>query len=377
MDNINNNFCFAAWFGARLSDDGHFLPCCSIRPEETEYTGQSKYHKDSSSVEEYRRSPYHHWLREQISQGNPVKECRRCWEPEEQGLSSFRTLSNKSLDRYPLNKKLLDKIVGKELPLMFMDLDLSNACNFACAMCNTGNSTKISHEHLKTPSDLFDTTKTMYYDEIDYLDKIPTKHLRNLKVIGGEPLVNRKLLKKLQQFPQDVKEKTELIFVTNGSKNLVDYAEQTGFRRITFSISIDAFGKGNDYVRKHSNWDTIVKHTLEAKLKYDVSIITTLQPLGIFGVSDLINWCVKNNVIHEFFGKVEVPDYLGFNSFPDELMELVKESLPSDIFAYINKNRKYDPQLWIKFKKFVEWYDVTSKQKLLDVYPQFKEVWNI
>jgi len=116
---------------------------------------------------------------------------------------------------------------------------------------------------------------------------------------------------------------------------------------------------------------------LEAKLKYDVSIITTLQPLGIFGVSDLINWCVKNNVIHGSFGKVEVPDYLGFNSFPDELMELVKESLPSDIFAYINKNRKYDPQLWIKFKKFVEWYDVTSKQKLLDVYPQFKEVWNI
>ena len=73
-----------------------------------------------------------------------------------------------------------------------------------------------------------------------YVESIlSNKKLKYLKLLGGEPLLDKHLLKELKSLPETQKKNLSLYIVTNGSKDLVAIKEYLGnFKSIMFTISL-------------------------------------------------------------------------------------------------------------------------------------------
>ena len=150
-----------------------------------------------------------------------------------------------------------------------------NACNLDCYMCTprSANTRTISLKKLKKvydpdldPKD-GDRMNTIKHDDIEYLDDIASvaKYTRSIKLIGGEPLVmvnHYKLLDKLVKTGYskgiDLIYKTNLSVFDMDGYNFRDYFDH--FKEFVMKISIDSYGKYNDYIRKKSDWPSLLDY---------------------------------------------------------------------------------------------------------------------
>lgn len=363
-----NNFCWWAWFGARINATQKITPCCLFQVSKSNFTGN----KEFNSYKEYNQSNYAKYIRKNLFNNIKLSECNACWDREKAGLPSLRKDSNQLLEKFPFSEKTIEKLIN-DPPLLSIDLNVSNLCNFACGMCDGHHSTKISHELILNPENDLGLHPVGYINSIDQINNIPFENLKNMKLLGGEPMINKKLIKKLQQFPDKVKENLYLHLVTNGSVDILEFSKRIGFKNLTYSVSLEGIKNVNDYARKHSNWSQIEDNILKSKDYYDITIHTTLQPMTIFGLNDLTNWANNHNLKFTY-GQINNPKYLSFNAFPEKLFNRL--DISDNIIEIILESYSFDQSLFEKFKKFIMWYDKTSNNKFLDVFPEFNDVWN-
>lgn len=391
-----STFCAAPWFQLRLDWDGKYKPCCEFSPQ-TEFQGKTNYYLEDTSVDEWMTSEYSTYLREKLSTGQKISECSRCWRKESLGIQSLRqTLNNTVTANNGDNientwvRLFVEKSKNfKNYLLKSADIKLSNVCNFACAMCSPESSSKIIDQWERDPSAKFIQIKLN--DDINYLNDIRQtyrsqrgyQHLKDilqqpithLKLLGGEPLLDKELFKILTEVPVDKQSAIHLHFVTNGSRSLVQAAKELqSYKSISFSISLEGIDATQDYIRLGSVWHEVEQNLLDAKQQgLLINVAHTLQALSVVNVYQLVRWTSEND-IRLSITPLEDPEFLSVGVLPQKikdqaisnLLQIQNLAAIDSVIDLINsipsKIEKYQ-----EFLDYLEWYERFSNRKIEDI----------
>lgn len=355
-------------------------------------------------------------LKKDLLNGKKNKACSACWIKEAKGIKSLRIGLNQVLTNqkfYEKNwidsyfKQANDKIKTKML--LSADVKMGNTCNHACVMCRPADSSLVYNDwmskhnssvvqgYLKKDPNYLNSVKTYGYKNsvyIDYLKQVIDSYhsLKSLKFLGGETLLDRKLLNLLRNIPQSKKDQIKINVVTNGSIDLEWFCKYIGeFRHVSCSISVEGVEELQEWARYGSNWKYLEKNILNAldKTNLDITILHTFQTATVLGFGDLADWCKKNG-LKLLCSLVEDPEELSLASLPSHLKTKIisslkqnKDSVSSventadeEFLDYHNlvsgvEHIQYSAKMYEKFKTYIEWYENNKKvTPLKDIFPE-------
>lgn len=404
-----SSFCSAPWFGVRLDWDGKYRPCCRIDLELSEFSGQKDYFVHDVSLHEWMTSEYSQYLRRNLSEGNRLSECQKCWKDEERDWPSTRQLSNRNVGQISsgdLSKTWVSSYLrhhtSKDYMVLQADVKLSNVCNYSCAMCNPHDSSKIHDRwqkeknyqpivsHMQKNPNYLVKIQDIYKNKRGHqqLRDILQQPIRQLKLLGGEPLLDKTMLQILESQPSEKKSQITLNFVTNGSQDLVQVVERLkGFHEVTFAISIEACGKIGEYMRQGSDWQFICDNIARAQAKnIKINVHCVLQALNAVVIRDFIDWSITNNISLSL-DLLRTPEVLSLKVLPDHLRQRAVESLepikdlsvldPHGSTINIGTIQKaisettYHADLHMSFLEFIAWYEKDQLTNLRVLQPWF------
>jgi len=309
----DNTFCYYPFYAMvfKLYDNENLkavAPCCMMHD-----TFDIKGNANSILTKEELKglSPYdifHHKkfdeLRENLSNNKRDLRCDTCWKQEDKGIFSHRLYSS-----WPFPEQFNTEL--KEV-----DISLSNKCNLACRMCNTGSSHQIYEDIdkmkklgiLHLSRGVFDSHNLPKNVKDNYLIKWiynNTDKIKIFKASGGEPLYDQQILNLLQKFVDDGNSKdTDLSLHTNAmliTDDIIDLMNKFKMQRHT--ISIDGVDSTYDYIRHKSNFlmlESNLKNWLKKSTNiYVVNINFVLSSLNLGNVVDFLEW-----VALMFHGKI-------------------------------------------------------------------------
>jgi hypothetical protein len=408
---LSKTFCSAPWFHTRLDWDGQYRPCCELNKNVSEFNGRTHYSLKDTTVDEWMSSEYSQYLRKNLSEGNRLPECNKCWQKEKSNIKSPRNQTNDiitnnqgdNLDNTWV-KLFVDRSKNyKDYKLISADIKLSNVCNFSCAMCSPEYSSKIYDKWKSSPENEFvqQTLKKQptYFADIlstyqtqrgyQHLVDILSHPIKYLKVLGGEPLLDKELFRILQNQSLDKKSQIHIHMITNGSQDLVEaWNKLKDYKFVSFTISLEGVGKIQDYVRHGSDWPVIEKNILNAKNNNIlITVHHTLQALTILNLAELLLWCQDNQLLITF-GVLTEPNYLSLMGVPiyvrqiaiDNLSKIqninIINSIDNDLLSVnsiidlIDKLPIYT-EYYKKFIEYITWYERDFSIKLQDIQPIF------
>ena len=261
--------------------------------------------------------------RELLYQGVELPGCSHCWQAEHSGQVSYR-------------QKMSD--VDKN----YVEIFASNLCNQMCSYCSpkysstwqdniqqVGNFVNVSQS---TKHNLSVTTQHTVQDfQIEQLKNLLSRGPIHLKLLGGEPLMQRRSLQKLLELNTD--NVLSLNINTNlnppNNKFLKWVLDTFPKDKLEFGISLDTVPEHNavpragfDQDKFYENLDLLEQHDIEFEFMSVVSV------LNIFSVSSYQIWLSDKNY-QGVFSRINNPDCLDPCYLPQEFkQQLVAETLP-------------------------------------------------
>lgn len=279
--------------------------------------------------------------------------CKICWDQEDRGLNSYRMTSS-----WNFNKDLGD--FRKEL--IEFDVSFSNKCNLICRMCNFGGSHQFykdvnyfkKHNMLSIMteatggalSDGRDAIKTEDNMQLNWLLE-NFKQIRMLKVSGGEPLYDKKVLKLLNLIIKNNHAKNvRLQFHTNATlldKNAIEMLNN--FKEQAHVFSVDGTENIYNYIRHNSSFDLIEENIAnwiyKSKNIRSVGFNLVLSCLNVLNLREYFEW-ITNSFLYKYNIKIHVSEIRPFTrgtslyNMPIKLLEKSK----NDLLMFQNPNEK-------------------------------------
>jgi molybdenum cofactor biosynthesis enzyme MoaA len=405
-----DTFCSAPWFRLRINWDGQYRPCCEFKIEKSDFDGQKNYSLHNTTVKQWMISDYSQYLRKHLTQGDKLPECSVCWEKEQHGMVSLRQTVNDTVTNnrgHDLDNtwvKLFVKKYPDSYRILSADVKLSNVCNFSCVMCDPHNSSKIYDQwhndinnkfvqkHLAIDPMYFDTIKQNYQTQRghQHLIDLLLEPITHLKLLGGEPLLDKMLFQILTEQPLSKKSQVHLHFITNGSISLVDTVNRLkDYKSVSFSVSLEGIGAIQDYARSGSNWNFIEQNIINAHLQgISVSIAHTIQAATVLKLPDLLNWCHTNKIAINL-NMLDNPDYLAVSVLPQHIQSEIINNLEKvshikllspnnnednnilsvDSIMSIIKTQSKNSEKYLEFLEYIKWYERDLATKLVDICP--------
>jgi len=269
----NKSFCIFPWITDHEKNGDMYLCARSNEPV-----------KKKKSLISWKNDPEYNKIRNKMLSGEKIPEqCSTCYYYEDHGIESYRQFETKEWIA-KLDIKNLEDLSNIKSPYYY-EYFTSNVCNLMCRSCNKESSHLIAREAKKFnlyPVEKIKTSKANP-TSID-IDLLTPDH--RVYFHGGEPTIMPDVAEFLQSCIDKKITDFDLAFCTNGqyiSKSFLDMINQ--FPKVNFSMSIDGYGKINDYWRHGSDWNTVIKNTklLES---YGHSIHFNTVP-GIYNVTNL------------------------------------------------------------------------------------------
>ncbi len=411
----NKTFCAAPWFAMRTNTDRSYSPCCEFMPNLSGFDGKKKYTVDQDTIKQWTQSKYMDYVRKQLLAGNKIPECVKCWKKEDNNIISLRQQINDTLTDNNA-KKISNTWIGsflkknlKKNMLLLADIKISNLCNYSCVMCNPYDSSIIFtkwHKEKNKNEFVKEILKkdAKYFYEIKNKNKKKYSHdillevlkhpIKHLKFLGGEPLLEKKLLTILSNVPDEKKQNISLHFITNGSIDIVGVVKKynLSFKSVSATVSLEGVGEMQDWARKGSNWKLVNKNIKRAKENgILLTIHHTLQLSTLLRLNQLLDWCNEEK-LPITFGYLENPPYLSSCLLPTHLKQNVADiflkqraNLSKGINSYYEENQTTPENLKKfllekiennnignidRFFKFIEWYEKDSVLKLKNLVPE-------
>ena len=246
---------------------------------------------------------FHHKKFEELRKNllNNVRDsrCSTCWNQEDLGIMSHRMYT-----RWQFPEKFKTSL--KEI-----DISISNKCNLACRMCNTGSSHQLNEDVNKLRKNnkllLFEEVSDNGLGSLNLPLDVKNNHLiqwiyhntdkiKILKASGGEPLYDRNILNLLRKYVKDGNSKsTELQFHTNAmliTDKIIKLMDEFKLQRHSFSI--DGVDKTYNYIRHKANFSILEKNIKNWFNKsnniYAVNINLVLSALNIGNDVEFLEW---------------------------------------------------------------------------------------
>lgn len=403
------HFCVLPWVHFHSWPDGRVMPCCiadSNKPVANINNNESVIQMMNS--EDYKK------MRTQMLNDEPVEACKRCYDLELMGTWTMRQSHNKRRGlEYVKDISETTKDDGEitEFKMKYMDLRFSSICNMKCRSCGPGCSSLWAQEFVdRMGTDeyekYFGTRKIVINasEEMSFMNKLKPylKDVLEVYFAGGEIIITPEHYECLDYWIENgLNEQIELTYTTNFSslkfkdKDLIGYWKK--FPKLKIWASLDADGDVAEVIRKGTDWDRIVKNIRAVKEQVphaEFQITPTISIWNVFDFPDFFDYMLDEGFIDTKssprFNLATNPWYANIMILPKH----VKRRL-TELYRIYQDRYKDNPDIHngfkmiiynlnvgeenkggiLEFKKFNDELDQFRKEKITDVIPELKEVY--
>jgi len=348
-----NRLCTLPWSGLTINPDGNLVVCCSsVKPV-------IKHISEIDDLQDFfTRSIEYVEMRQQFQNNVFPKYCFTCEFKKSRGLSA--PIDTWTLDTVPDNDPPKN-LQNSGLPILYLDLSLSNVCNQTCTMCGPLYSSKWYDLEKKIQKEktgiqsiegregrLIEGEQASLHrlSEQDFqkiLKVLPTVEVIQLK--GGEPLVEKRNFTVMSKSAKQ-KNTPRISITTNFSivsedawRAMEDYPRG----KLNITISLDGIGKqyewvrGGDYSATMKNIERICRsgHRICARMS------PTLQ--SSFNIPEQIQTIYDNTDIRLVqVGLVTSPMYASNRLIPQHVLEEQQARTKDTVEYYTKKGMEVD-----------------------------------
>lgn len=345
---------------ASLQADNTVLPCGQFM--------KSVHFKKVIPIHEVRNGEFMSTMRAKMLAGEHVEGCQ-CPAEEAAGIRSMR---QNAIDRFGFTT---------DTNLKKLELVFDNVCNIKCRSCGSPNSHLWYEDELAIYGEGLLGKKyfknTLYHD-IDF------SHLEYIEVLGGEPFISPAtsvFFKKAKQL--DVLKNLTIQISTNG----VEIAQGSVLtallecKNLELTISIDAYGEYNNYVRSGSDWNKIVEsikfyNTLFEIRPKGTTKIAVHTTVSIYNANQLE---LLDNFISEHFSRfhktkqvLQFPVFMSISNAPQSYKDHTRTKLTdAGIISYMDST---NTDLFADFINYSNKLDLLRNESMLDHNPFLKNL---
>jgi len=355
---MKKNICPLIFHHAHIRPDGQIYPCCYFENKNL----PDSLHIDNPNWFDHE---FLQKIRERNRNNKPVFECSKCYTDEL--FDRYRDLIKDPTEaenlKYSLRIEKLKVYQQKDnkeftppdsASLRSLDIALSNVCNNKCRMCGPELSTYWYPDAQK----LGIPFNRGVIDNTEFLQNSDFSQLFDLKIVGGEPMLEQEKLKIL--LGKCNRSQLEIQIITNCTvrpdQELEDLLKEC--RNVTFSLSIDAYGKLNEYLRKGSHWTTTVDNIEYYTKTYPyVEIYSVINFYNANLLAELPDF-IRHNfpTVHFAFAMIDKPEWMTLKHIPHERKHIILERILQsqnqtvlNTFPLMKRNLHFkgDPKLFI------------------------------
>lgn len=373
MTDRSKTFCILPFIHIQVKPNGQIKPCCRFDFVHDDYIDKEwNLHKDSAyhtfnrynitngtTLTEAMSSDLWNDIRKKMLLGDRVSGCRKCYAEESFNGSSMRTYENHSR-----NQNIQDRPIDSVEPfkIKYLEMTFGNYCNLKCRTC-AGDLSSTWHDEEILLSNFYPGR----YSAPKVLN-IPFNwkpedfvNVEEIKFTGGEPMIHPDFLKLMDMLIDiDIAKNVSINVYTNCSWKPGDkfLNRLTKFKQIKISLSVDGFGRTNDYIRTPSKWaivDNVVDNWLILESKNPDKIRITWDPTinlyNILEIDKMLDWWDKkqNSIFPDrlwpnldlrdyredqdipsfrfIFHVLHDPKYLCISNLPSSIKEIVRQKI--------------------------------------------------
>jgi radical SAM protein with 4Fe4S-binding SPASM domain len=374
-------YCTAPWNGLTIRENGDVRTCC---------VGQK-------SLGNINKTPIHEIQNSKILKDiqNTFKSnyvdnenCGLCVNKSKNSIPSLRDYYNRYYHDIDLDK----------LKLKVIDIRWSNNCNLQCMYCSPTFSNQWAAS-LKSKVNI--EINQEYHDQVADWIIDNSADLRELMLVGGEPLLMKQNYQILKKIPLD----TKISVITNLAYNLEELpcldALLARSNSMVWNISMENIDGQFEYVRNKASWEQVEKNLLfltqyfpnsvSVNFVYSMfsafDITATFKKLVSLGIKKFNLMGIDNNdtmsvfdmpmkIKEQALAELEAAVEIHKNSIhPDDLhfypiigIEDVRTALSLETQKPINKKDFYDKIIW---------YNQWSDQKFDELWPHVMALVNL
>lgn len=241
---MSNFYCAAPWRGLHINPRGDVKTCCAGDPN-------MLGNLNEMTIEEILFGDTMQEIRQSIREGRPHAYCYNCVQAERYGRSERDWHNSVSPEFDPATADDLE-----HQPTL-IDVRWNITCNLSCNYCGDKCSSKWAALK-KIP---FRSGARPYYDQVcDYLDQ-HRDHIREVALVGGEPLLLPENERLLDVIPDDC----VVTLITNAAVDLDNnmiFQKLRARSRVGWSLSFDNIFRRFEYVRHGADWRQLL-HNLD------------------------------------------------------------------------------------------------------------------
>jgi radical SAM protein with 4Fe4S-binding SPASM domain len=245
---MSNFFCAAPWRGLHINPRGDVKTCCAGDPN-------MLGNLNSNTITEILDSDLLKQIRSEMSQGRAHKYCSNCVQAERFGADSERKWHNDT------NPNFDYATAGEQYHYpVIVDVRWNTTCNLSCNYCSEWASSKWSA--LKGIP--FKSGSRPYYEQVcDFLEQHKA-HIKDVALVGGEPLLLPENERLLDVIPEDC----TVTLITNMNvdldKNKI-FKKLAQRKKVGWSMSFDNIGERFEYVRYGGKWEQVLHNLAVVK----------------------------------------------------------------------------------------------------------------
>jgi MoaA/NifB/PqqE/SkfB family radical SAM enzyme len=404
---VSDTFCILPFKKLCVSPEGTVRPCSAFNGSLVDRSG-SPLSVYNDSLEEIWNSEDMRSIRRDLLEGKRLSRCWQCYQHEEAGYFSTRTVANRNWEKGWLNEEQLTLAAlrarsvargFREVAPSYLLLIVGTLCNLKCRMCPAEASSSINRDPVHSiwaGGPYEETPAGQHWRELgavvqELLSR--PEQLRAIRIYGGEPLIIREVGAILQcLIDAGVARQIEVRLSTNATTTKAPWIKLfDSFKSVYLTASIDGFDKVFEYIRYPARWEKL-KHNLDFFRKLPNSIVeagVTVQAYNVLNLVDLFRYF--DEIDMPFSGHSLIsPPYLRTQVLPPRARRLAIERLRSYAASWCKPYQQefvlstaagiesygdeYDEDLLREFMMFTNDLDVSRGQSFRAACPELYEL---
>ena len=395
----SKHFCMMPWTHMHLWPAGTTYPCCMSDPEFPIGNTQEQSLQEIWNGEELRN------IRMNMLQDKPSKECRRCYELEENGMSTLRTGSiGNYAHHWDKVEATSDDGSAGDVNMAYMDIRFSNLCNLKCRSCGPQFSSSWFEDHKAIYGKLNHPKILQVRDEMrSFLDELDPmlETVERVYWAGGEPLITKEHYNILDKWIAMGKRDVSMDYTTNFTqmyykkKTAFDYWNK--FENVRVAASLDANHARGEYLRKNMVWGEVVQNRrtmIEQCPHVYFELTPTVSVYNVLNLPDFHKEWIEEGLLEPSNIRINIlldPTYMRLSILPPWIKSKVAERYAEhiaylkqfdniagvindyeSILNFMEKDRTDEIKMF-KFK--TQRIDNLRQENLLDVFPELEGIW--
>ena len=395
----NKHFCMMPWVHMHLWPAGFTYPCCMSDPDYPIGNTQKQSLQDIWNGEQMRK------IRLNMLSGEPSKECRRCYELEDNGMQTLRnsSITNFADKHWQKVMNTSDDGSAGDVNMAYMDIRFSNLCNLKCRSCGPQFSSSWFEDHKQMYGELNHPKILQVRDEMkSFMDELEPllESVERVYWAGGEPLITQAHYDILDKWIAMGKRDVAMDYTTNFTqmrfKKKTAFEYWNAFDKVRVAASLDANHKRGEYLRKNMDWDIVVQNRrdmLEQCPQVYFELTPTVSVYNVLNLPDFHKEWIEQGLLEPANIRINIlldPTYMRLSILPvnkkDKIRLRYLEHLKyldqfdninhvkkdyESILNFINDDRSEEVKMFL-YKTFK--VDKLRQEDVFEVFPELEGI---